>query len=317
MKFDVVIGNPPYNNDIYIDFSTTASSLASKFICLIIPSKWQAKGGDKNKRFRYEIAPYISHIVSYKDSTDIFNIEEWGGVCYFLADKSNHDNKLIKNVSLKNINLNSNWESHDESNIILLPQKLIAIINKVKSSTSLAESLEFNRQVFVREQDRGDKIDIINNKLGIDYVEVMQGDQVVGYRMINELLTTDRVDKWKCISSIIPGAVYSLDYKGQLLGMFKISIIGPYQVPKGSFPILHYFDSYDECLSFVSYMNTKLNSLLCYLGCCGTTLTKEFFRFIPDQSTFNHIFTNDELYKKYNINDDEQYMIESLIKERR
>ena len=74
MTFDVVIGNPPYNNDAYIDFAIASKWLASKFMCLIIPSKWQAKSGYKNKKFRNEIVPYMSYIVEYKDTTDIFDI---------------------------------------------------------------------------------------------------------------------------------------------------------------------------------------------------------------------------------------------------
>lgn len=64
-------------------------------------------------------------------------------------------------------------------------------------------------------------------------------------------------------------------------------------------------------------MNTKLVSFLYYLGCCGTTLTKEFFRFIPDPEKFDHIFTDQELYKKYNLTDEEINIIESVIKERK
>ena len=65
MKFDVVIGNPPYNNDLYIDFVTCGHQIANKYSLWITPAKWQAKGGDKNEQFRQNIVPYIKDVVYY------------------------------------------------------------------------------------------------------------------------------------------------------------------------------------------------------------------------------------------------------------
>lgn len=45
MTFDVVIGNPPYNNDLYLDFVQLGYKLSSNYVCMITPAKWQAKGG--------------------------------------------------------------------------------------------------------------------------------------------------------------------------------------------------------------------------------------------------------------------------------
>lgn len=49
MKFDVVIGNPPYNNDLYLDFVQLGYQLSSNYVCMITPAKWQAKGGGRMK----------------------------------------------------------------------------------------------------------------------------------------------------------------------------------------------------------------------------------------------------------------------------
>lgn len=338
LKFDVVIGNPPYNNDIYLDFVTLGHKLASKYTCMITPAKWQAKTDgkpkgsksvDKNETFRQNIVPYMKDIVFYKDSTEIFSIEEWGGISYFLVDKNIHAEKMVKNICGRNIHLNDDWTVHDETTITLLPRHILQIIGKagtlgggfrqslyVKNTdhgeTSLDSTLGFKRQIFTGEQDRGDR-----KPSSTDYIEVMQGEKVSGYRQIKELFTTINLDKWKCICSIMPGAVSAFDSTGKVLGMFKISIIGPYQVPKGSFPVLKYFNTKQEAINFVSYMNTKFVSFLYYIGCCGTTLTREFFRYVPDPVIFNHIFTDNELYKKYNLTDEEIGIIESIIKERK
>ena len=181
---------------------------------------------------------------------------------------------------------------------------------------TIDSTLGFKRQTFVHEQDRGEAL----KKLG--YVEVMQGEKVCGYKKIQDLYTTEKLDKWKCICSImIGGAVMFGDGttvdSTKVIGSPKIHAIGPNQVPKGSFPVLRYFDTQAEALSFISYFETKLMSFLFYLGVCGATITKEFFRFIPDPGKFDHIFTDAELYKKYNLTDEEIEIIESVIKERK
>lgn len=96
MKFDVVIGNPPYNKDIYLDFVTLGHTLASKYDCWITPAKWQAKGGQKNEDFRKNIVPYMSKIVYYPDCTDVFAIGDPGGISYLITDKNENKEKVIK-----------------------------------------------------------------------------------------------------------------------------------------------------------------------------------------------------------------------------
>lgn len=44
---------------------------------------------------------------------------------------------------------------------------------------------------------------------------------------------------------------------------------------------------------------------------------RELYNHIPDPGAFDHIFTDEELYKKYNLTDDEIKLIESVIKERK
>jgi site-specific DNA-methyltransferase (adenine-specific) len=314
MHFDVVIGNPPYNNDLYVDFVELGTKLSKEISTFITPSKWQAKGGEKNKRFRENIVQYMNKIVVYKDSTEIFDIEEWGGICYYIITKKPTATKLIKNICKRNNSLSSNFEPHNETNIILYNIKILQIIRKVQQYKNITDSICLNRQVYVNEQDRGEQTK--QEEYTTDYIEVMQGELLVGYKKIYELYTQKDIEKYKCICSIMSGSALAFDSTNKVLGIPKMSILKPYQVPKGSFPILKYFTTEQECNSFVSYMNTHLISFLYYLGCCGTTMTKEFFRFIPNQEEFNHIFTNEELYKRYDITQEEINIIESIIKER-
>ena len=143
MKFDVVIGNPPYNNDIYLDFVTLGHKLSNKYTIMITPAKWQAKtdgkpknsknpAPDKNEEFRKNIVPYMSKIVVYKDTKDIFDIGEPGGISYFLIDKERHNTKYVKTMCKRNKLLESDeFEPHDETNVTLYNHKILSIIGKV------------------------------------------------------------------------------------------------------------------------------------------------------------------------------------------
>lgn len=381
MKFDVVIGNPPYNSDIYLHFVTLGFQLSTKYTVMITPAKWQAKTDgkpkgsktdDKNETFRKHIVPRMSKIVFYTDTTEIFSIGEWGGISYFLIDKDIHSTKSIRSICSKNSDLASEEEEHDETSIILLPRKILQIIGKVgqlgegfkqsmyvkntdHGESCLMGQLGFKQGLYVRNTDSGEPRSTVQEELkrqmsteendrgtlklsGTYYVEVMQGERVSGYRQINDLFTTSNLDKWKCITSIIVSGSCSFDSSGYSQRYINIYKVAPYQVPKGSFPVLKYFDSEDEAKSFISYFDAKIIRFLTILGICGTTITSEFFRFVPDPKDWSCIYvdaphagvmpnskgkyeyggkTYCSLYVKYGLTPEEINIIESVIKERK
>lgn len=115
MKFDVVIGNPPYqeidngagasSGPIYNHFVSAAKSIDPKYLSFIMPSRWFV-GGKGLDHFRDEMLGDI-HIKCLYDWTTPQNIfpktEIKGGVCYFLRDK-NFDNttELVEVITYEN-----------------------------------------------------------------------------------------------------------------------------------------------------------------------------------------------------------------------
>lgn len=312
MKFNAVIGNPPYNNDAYIDFVTKGHAIATDYSLWITPAKWQAKSGQKNEAFRQNIVPYMSKIVFTPCTEEIFDIREASGIAYYLVNNTPCSRKLIKiNCDRSEFIRTEDFEEHDDTTVRLCNKTIESIIKKCSKDKSIANTLSFKRCVFVGEQERGNTTKKFN-----DDAEVVQGTNIVGYIPKSELYTQTNLEKYKCTSSIMAGNIYLSD-KGDTYGIVPTNILGPNQVPKGSYPCLRYFNTIDEAKSFESYYGTKLVGFLFYIGACGTTLTGEFYRYIPDPVIFDHIFTDEELYKKYNLTDEEINIIESVIKERK
>jgi site-specific DNA-methyltransferase (adenine-specific) len=81
--------------------------------------------------------------------------------------------------------------------------------------------------------------------------------------------------------------------------------------------ILHYADSMIEAESYKSFIGSKFCTLAFKIAQCSTFLCDEMWRFIPDPGAFDHIFTDEELYEKYNLTEEEINIIESVIKERK
>ncbi len=118
MKFDLIIGNPPYqdrggsggNNDaaIYQHFVEFAISLKPDYCSMIIPARWFAAGRENllgNFRRNFLNSSKISDLVVYPNASEIFpNVQIEGGVCYYKYDlKGNYNETNYSYITEKNV----------------------------------------------------------------------------------------------------------------------------------------------------------------------------------------------------------------------
>ena len=109
MKFDVIVGNPPYQMadkgdaasdaaaPIYQHFVETAKSLEPSYVSIIMPSKWMVGGRSELDSFRETMKEdcKIELLVDFEDDRRIFpTAHNDGGICYFLWNKNKIQNTV-------------------------------------------------------------------------------------------------------------------------------------------------------------------------------------------------------------------------------
>lgn len=136
MKFDVIIGNPPYQLSdggagpsampLYHKFVEQAIKLSPRFLSMIIPSRWFA-GGKGLDSFRENMLSdkHLRCLTDFESSKDCFEgVDIAGGICYFLWDRDNRGKCTITNIS--GTNSNTDVRSLDDLYVPMKPLKFYA-----------------------------------------------------------------------------------------------------------------------------------------------------------------------------------------------
>ena len=160
MKFDVIIGNPPYQmgdgvnsasaKPIYHYFVRQAKKLNPRYLIMIMPARWYA-GGKGLDEFRNEMLSenHIKYLIDYNDSSDCFpGVNVAGGVCYFLYQKDYSGDCIVRNIR-KNELVSEEKRRLDEFSVFVRDNFAINIIRKIKKLTKDSlESTVFSRNAF-------------------------------------------------------------------------------------------------------------------------------------------------------------------------
>ena len=329
MKLDAIVGNPPYQvmdggaqasaSPVYNLFVEVAKKMNAQYISMIMPARWYA-GGRGLDEFRNAMLndQNIKRLDDFTNPELVFpgtNIR--GGLCYFLRDNQ-YDNsvELVRVVTHDKDGISSDTMRPFQIEGIetfIRDKQAITILSKIKSSTNtfmeewISPLRPFGfRGYFVNDEAFHSAPDILLHPIAC----IGKGRQK-GY-VERELIKIHKewIDNFKVIMPRANniGTELNDDNLNAFIGSPKTICTESYLVIGGGLKLTE-----NECKNICLYLRTKFARFMHRVAKSSQDATSKTFKFVPLQD-FSKPWTDEELYKKYNLTDDEIKFIESMIK---
>lgn len=328
MKFDAIVGNPPYQEmdgggkgysakPVYNYFVGEAKAIEPHYISMITPSRWFS-GGKGLDDFRAEMLQdkHLRKIVDYADNEALFsNVSIVGGVNYFLWDSSYNGDCEVTSIRGENaVTLNRDLSEYD---IFIRNNNALQLIRRMEASSDRKmDDVVYPRNVFgissdLRGQDNKDEKHQIalfssqkSNSMAMSYIS---GDEV---QKQHEL-----IGKYKVImGKVVPrGGEVGVDPSVGYRVTSTLQVLSPGSVFTDSYLLLAAFDSKAEAIHFAEYMCLKFPRFLLHETYSSMNISKQNFRFVPFLDCSKE-WTDKELFERYGCNEEEISMIESIIR---
>jgi site-specific DNA-methyltransferase (adenine-specific) len=315
MKFDVIIGNPPYqlsdagdstgSSPIYQHFVEQAKRLNPRYLSMIIPSRWFA-GGKGLEDFRATMLKdkRITRLVDYPVAGDVFpGVKIIGGVCYFLWSRdARSDCKVTTCMGGKSDTL---ARPLDQFPTFVRFNKAVSILEKIQSKghpsivSQVSTQKPFGLRTFVRPSGSGNITLFANKSVGkIEKSKIASG---------HELL-----DKWKVLLSKGYGeGGETREYPRKILG--KPIVAPPNSACTETYIVVGAYESEAEANNLAVYLRTRLIRFLVGLMKNTQDLSKEKFGFVPALS-MKKIWDEKRLHDYFGITDAEVAFIDTIIR---
>ena len=297
---------------------------------MIIPARWFS-GGKGLDAFRDQMLhdDRVRYIVDYPEAIDAFSgVQIKGGVMYFLWDRDNRGDVCVSTFRKDRVvSTLTRPLLEDGAMTFIRYNEAIAILNKVieKSELNIADQVSarkpfgldtmFKGEVSLSEQVSSMKPFGLRTfvKASKEYtpnkIKLYQNGGV-GYIDSKDIVkNSELIDKYKVL---IPRAGSGSDsFPHAILG--KPFVAEPGSACTETYIVLGSYDNRNECENLVSYVTTRFFRFLVLLIKSTQDAPSRVYQFVPTQD-FTQEWTDEKLYKKYGINEDEIAFIESMIR---
>ncbi len=274
---------------------------------MIIPSRWFA-GGKGLDEFRNEMLndENLRKIVDFEDATECFaGVDIAGGICYFLWERDAKGQCEIVNVH--NGSEVSSTRSLNEFDKLVRHSDAVPIIRKVlskresKMSEQVSSRKPFGLATNVRPQKSGDII--------------LRWQSGEGPYKREEITTgAEMIDDWKVITSYVGyDHAGSPGKDGRRRVFSKIDILPSGTICTETYLVIGRYKEQSQAQNLVGYMKTRFFRFLVSQFMYSHHITKDSYAFVPVLD-FDEAWTDEKLYAKYGLTEDEIAFIESKIR---
>ena len=341
IKFEAVVGNPPYQEVISSNKSNKSLSkqlfpffikmtimLNSTYVALITPSRWftgDAQDGSFIKlRDFIKSNNHIKTIKNYPIASNVFpDVFIAGGVNYYLYDK-NYSGKVDFSVCTDNKIVTQIRNLFEEGlDIIVSSSENYAMIQKLRDSKFVSlTTITKGRDAFGITGKNANNISSVSAfenayELRCAYEEI----RYVSKDKITKNI--DIADKWKIFISKGNGGAGTLG-DGKPVAILGKPYIGKAQsVCTDSLIPIGAFDTKKEAINLQKYIKTKFVRYMVGILKVSQNVSQNVYQFVPlqdftDKSDIDWSKSvaeiDQQLYKKYNLDDSEIAFVESMIK---
>ena len=327
MKFDVIVGNPPYQlgasggesaggfaMPIYQKFVDQAISLAPKYVAMITPSRWFA-GGRNLDEFRQGMLHdrRLRVLVDYPDASECFPGNEIkGGVSYFLWVRDNEGPCRVETIRAGSPLGAPQNRYLDEFDILVRYNLGVDILRKVQQVNNqldlsrLADRVSPIQPFSLRTNFKG-----ASEPDGLADPIALYGNRSITYIERSDVPRNESwVDQWKVLIGSAYGAGEGIPH--QVIGVPIVT--GPATACTETYLVVDRFKTKREASNLAAYLQTRFVRFLIYLRKNTQHLYSERFAFVPILS-MDREWTDEVLYEKYGITEDEQAYIAEMVKE--
>ena len=320
MKFDVIIGNPPYQLEVGIEKDNYSIPLYHKFIqqgkklkphylSMIVPSRWFA-GGRGLDEFRDEMLTdnRIEKLVDFPNAVDCFpGVDISGGVCYFLWNRDYSGDCEITSMQGKDcVSTLKRGLLEKNNDTFIRFNEAIPIIRKIASlSEPTFDSL-------VSPQTPFGIVSSFKNYKDICFEGALSIYTVNGKKFIdNNVVTKNRqwLDSYKVYISKSYGERGSYPYRflaKPFIGEQNSCCTQTYLMIGG-------FDSKKTCENVISYIHTRFFRFCIMQKKNTQDAMRGVYSFVPIQD-FTQEWTDEKLYAKYGLTKEEINFIEAMVR---